>query len=149
MTTKESVEQFLNSKCIAIIGVSSNSKTYSRMVYDAFCERGYNVLAVNPKLTEINGAKCYPNISSLPDTVDAIIIIIKGEKAKDILNDAINKGVKNIWMHFGCSLKNPETITMGKNISLISGECALLWLQPVKGFHKFHRFFRDLFSKEN
>lgn len=149
MTKKESVEQFLNSKYIAIIGVSSDPKKYSRMVYNAFCEKGYNVLAVNPKLTEINGDKCYPTISSLPDTVDAVIIIIKGEKAKDILNDAINKGVKNIWMHFGCSLKNSEAITMGKDISLISGECAFMWLQPVEGFHKFHRFLRSLFSREH
>jgi uncharacterized protein len=119
------------------------------MVYDAFCERGYNVLAVNPKLTEINGGKSYPTISSLPDAVDAVIIIVKGEKAKDILNDAINKGVKNIWLHQGCDLKKPEIITMGKNINLISGECAFMWLQPVKGFHKFHRFLRNLFSREH
>ncbi len=149
MTKKESVEQFLNSKCIAIIGVSSDPKKYSRMVYNAFCEKGYNVLAVNPKLIEINGAKCYPTISSLPEAVDAVIIIIKGEKAKDILNDSINKGVKNIWLHQGCNLKNPETITMGKNINLILGECAFMWLQPVEGFHKFHRFLRNLFSREH
>lgn len=149
MTKKESVEQFLNSKCIAIIGVSSDPKKYSRMVYIAFCEKGYNVLAVNPKLTEINGGKCYPTISSLPDAVDAVIIIIKGEKAKDILNDAINKGVKNIWLHQGCDLKKPEAITIGKNINLISGECAFMWLQPVEGIHKFHRFLRGLFSREH
>jgi predicted CoA-binding protein len=146
MTKKESVEQFLNFKCIAIIGVSSDPKKYSRMVYSAFCEKGYNALAVNPKLTEIDGAKCYPTISSLPDTVDAVIIIIKGEKAKDILNETINKGVKNIWLHQGCDLKKPEVITMGKDINLISGECAFMWLQPVEGFHKFHRFVRSLFS---
>jgi len=149
MTKKESISQLLKSKHIAIAGVSSDHKKYSRMIYEAFLDKGYKTSAVNPKLTEINGNICYHSITELPDDVDALVIIMRGDKAADILKEGIKKGTKNIWLHQGCTLKNLESFTEDKGINLINGECAFMWLEPVEGFHKFHRFIKHPFTSYN
>lgn len=147
MTKRESINQFLNHKNIAIVGVSSDPKKYSRMVYNAFLTNGYNVAAVNPKIRDINGTPCYASLKELPNEVDSVIIIVKGEKARDILDEAISKGIKNIWLHQGCTLKDEQISANQKDINIIKGECSFMWLEPVEGFHKFHKFFKYLFSK--
>ena len=119
------------------------------MIYDAFLAKGHKTSPMNPKLAEIKGAICYPSISELPDDNDALIIILKGDKASDVLKEGINKGIRNIWLHQGCTLNNVESFKIDMGINLIIGECALMWLEPVEGFHKFHRFLKYLFSKHN
>lgn len=147
MKKKEKINEFFNSKCFAISGVSRDKTKFGNMVYKAFADHSLNVLPINPNIETIDGAKVFSSIEYLPSEVDAIVILNNKNRSQEIINQAIAKGIKNIWIQqksepagFKVSSEN-----MGNNI--IMGECIFMWLEPVQGFHKFHRFLKTLFSK--
>ena len=46
----DDIRDFLARRRIAIVGVSHEPKEFSRMVYRAFQDRGYDVVSVNPNV---------------------------------------------------------------------------------------------------
>jgi predicted CoA-binding protein len=65
-TLKESAEQFLQLKSIAVAGVSSTKKDAANYIYEKLKKTGYQVYAINPNATEIDGDPCYPDLTSVP-----------------------------------------------------------------------------------
>jgi len=71
-TIKEAAEDFLANKRIAVTGVSRDPKTHgANFVYRRLRERGYEVFAVNPNATEVEGDKAYDSLTAIPGGVDA------------------------------------------------------------------------------
>lgn len=147
MSKREKITEFFNSKCFAISGVSRDKNKFGRMVYQAFNDHGKTALPINPSIENIDGKKVYASIEDLPMEVDAVVILNNKNKSQEIINRAMAKGIKNIWIQQKSEPLgfNPTLTGVGQNI--ITGECILMWLEPVKGFHKFHRFIKTFFSK--
>jgi len=140
------IEEFFQSKAIAIVGVSREKSSYSRILLTAFQERGYQVYIVNPNADEIDCVKCYSSISELPDEVEAVYILKRKELALDLAREAAIKGIKKIWIHIKCDSPDIKEISKEFGVSIIAGECFFMWAEPVKGVHKFHRFIREIFA---
>ena len=84
MITLKSIEDFLANHEVAVIGASDNKKKFGNIVLNKLKDNGYTVYPINPRLTEIDGIKCYPNIESLPETVKAAVFITKPEISEKI-----------------------------------------------------------------
>lgn len=147
MNKKEKISTFLESKSFAIIGVSRDEKKFGRMVYQSFIDRGISVFPVNPNIDSINGAKVYSSINELPVEVDAVVILNNRNKSQEIIDQAIGKGIKNIWIQQKSDPVGFSISEIDPSFNIITNECIYMWLNPVKGFHKFHRFVKFLFSK--
>ncbi len=63
--TQDQMSSFLQSKSIAIAGVSRNPKKFGRIIYDELKKKGYNVIPINPTAEDIDGQKCYNNLRVL------------------------------------------------------------------------------------
>ena len=48
MASKQAIDSFLSCRRIAVVGVSRDPKDFSRAVFRAFVERGYDAVPVNP-----------------------------------------------------------------------------------------------------
>ncbi len=140
------IKNFLSSKSVALIGVSREKQSYSRMLLKAFIDKGFEVFPVNPNETEIDELKCYQSITQLPDSIDAAYIIRRKEVAVDLARELANKGIKKIWIHVKCDAPNIKELCKEFGVTVIAGECFFMWAEPVKGVHAFHRFFRNIFS---
>jgi predicted CoA-binding protein len=66
------VQDFLAQKKIAVVGVSDQRETGCNLAYKKFKENGYQVYAVNPRITFYDGATCYPDLKSIPEKPDAV-----------------------------------------------------------------------------
>ena len=71
----ELVKDFLAQKKIAVVGVSDKRETGCNAGYKRFKEAGYEVYAVNPRITTFDGAPCYPDLKSIPERPDAVFIL--------------------------------------------------------------------------
>ena len=69
------VQDFLAQKKIAVVGVSDKRDTGCNMAYKKFKDAGYQVYAVNPRITTYEGAPCYPDLKSMPEKPDAVFIL--------------------------------------------------------------------------
>ena len=57
-------EMLQKSKTIAVVGMSDKSTRASHHIGKYLAEKGYHVLPVNPVLTSIDGAPCYPDLDA-------------------------------------------------------------------------------------
>ena len=55
MASKQAIDSFLSCRRIAVVGVSRDPKDFSRAVFRAFVERGYDAVPVNAAGGEVEG----------------------------------------------------------------------------------------------
>jgi predicted CoA-binding protein len=146
MFTQQDIKNFLAVKTVAVAGISRDEKKFSRLLLKKLVSEGFTVLPVNPNAQKIDTLQCYSSVADLPADVSQLIVVTNKKESRQVIQQAIDKGIKKIWVQQGS--ETPEILAMAKNNShdLITGECLFMWLGPVTGFHGFHRFMRKVFS---
>ena len=99
-------EQLRNSKTIAVVGLSDNPARDSHRVSSYMQSQGYRIIPVNPMIEETLGEKSYPDLKSVPEPIDMVDIFRRSELVPPVVDEAIDVGVKYIWMQDG--VINPE-----------------------------------------
>lgn len=105
------VEDFLAQKKIAVVGVSDQRETGCNLAYRTFKERGYVVSAVNPRMTEFEGAPCYPDLTSIPEKPDAVFILTNPNITEAVVQECVDLGINHVWMH--CMMGTKPGLTPG------------------------------------
>jgi predicted CoA-binding protein len=141
-----SIQEFITGKRIAIVGASrTNSKNkFGNMAATELKRRGYEVYLVHPQAASINGEAAYPSLSALTGRVDGVLVSVSATRGADVLREAAAVGIRNVWVQQGG--ESPELIKLGEELklNLVTSKCILMYAQPVRGPHKFHRFFARL-----
>ena len=99
-------EQLRNSKTIAVVGLSDNPARDSHRVSLYMQSQGYRIIPVNPMIAEALGEKSYPDLKSVPEPIDMVDVFRRSELVAPVVDEAIEVGVKYIWMQDG--VINPE-----------------------------------------
>ncbi len=66
----ELVTDFLRGRRIAVVGVSRGTGSAANPVFRKLRDSGYEVYPVNPNASEVEGAKCFANLESVPGRLD-------------------------------------------------------------------------------
>ena len=140
----QAVQEFVEGKRIALVGVSRSGKKFGNTIYTELKDRGYQVFIVHPEAKEIDGEPCYPNLSALQGRVDGVLICLPPSKAGEALSEAAQAGIKKIWLQQG--VDSPEVAALARELGVtpITGKCILMYAQPVRSFHAWHRAFARL-----
>src|SRR5499433_1455228 len=141
---KDAAAEFLADKRIAVTGVSRTPKTHgSNNVYRRLRERGYEVFAVNPNTAQVEGDRSYPDLASIPDGVEAVVIGTRPEIAEDTMRECAELGIKHVWMHRGpgAGSVSDAATSCGRahGISVIDGGCPLMFAPTADLGHKIMR----------
>jgi len=107
----------LESKVIAIVGLSDKPDRASNRVAAYLKKQGYKVIPVNPVKKEILGDKCYPTLTDIPEPVDIVDIFRKVDAIPAIVDAAIDISAKAVWMQLG--LAHHESAEKARQASLI------------------------------
>jgi hypothetical protein len=147
------VKDFLAQKKIAVVGVSDKRETGCNLAYRKFKENGYQVSAVNPRISTYDGAPCYPDLKSIPEKPDAVFILARPEVTDMIVQQCVDLGIQRVWMHCLLGTKpglaasmtsvSPKAVQMCEEhgISVIPGTCPNQYLKPDFG----HALMRVMF----
>lgn len=148
------VRDFLVQKKIAVVGVSDKRDTGCNLSYKKFKENGYQVYAVNPRISKYEGDACYPDLKSIPEKVDAVFILANPSVTEKIVSQCVELGIKHVWMHCMMGTKpglaagmtsvsqNAVEICKANGIAVIPGSCPNQFLQPDFG----HGMMRGLWN---
>lgn len=147
MVTKNQIDNFLAKKNFAIIGVSRNPKKFGNAVYSELRAKNYNVYIVNPNLDRYESSVCYPDLMSLPEKPEALIVSVNKSKSLGIVKDAHSSGINDIWLLQMSETKEAVDYCEQNNINVIYKQCIMMFLEPVESIHKFHRFFKKIFGR--
>lgn len=146
MTTQSSVEQFLSEHTLAVAGASRSGKKFGNSVVRELTKKGYELFLVHPEADEIEGLKCYPDLSELPERVGGLVLVVPPEQTEKIVRQAAAAGIRKMWMQQGSESAEAVKFCKDSGINAIHGECILMFAQPA-GIHKFHRWFWGLIGK--
>ncbi len=90
-----------NCRTIAVVGLSSNPARPSFGVASYMQAQGYRVIPVNPNETTVLGEPAAPSLAAVPGAIDLVNIFRKSEEVLPIVEEAIARGAKAIWMQEG------------------------------------------------
>ena len=88
-------------RIIAVVGASANPSRPSHQVASYMKASGYRMIPVNPNEQVIIGEQVYPSLMAIPEPVDLVDIFRKSEDVLPIVEEAIRKGAKAVWMQEG------------------------------------------------
>ena len=143
-TIQEAASEFLDQRRIAVTGVSRQAGDHgSNTVFKRLRERGYQVFAVNPNADEVEGARSYHDLKSIPGGVEAVVIATAPDKAEGTMRECAELGIKHVWMHrlYGQGSVSADAAAYGREhgITVIEGGCPLMFGAAADFDHKVMR----------
>ncbi len=91
----------LNLKKWAVVGANDDPQKFGNKIYKKLKEKGYSVYPVNPNYEFIEGDKCYPDLSSLPEKPEVVEMVVSPKFGKNVLKEAAELGIENVWLQPG------------------------------------------------
>ena len=110
-------------KVVAVVGLSDNRMRPSNRVGKFLKARGYTVIPVNPGYGTVLGLKSYKSLLDIPDDVDIVDIFRKPEAVGPIVDEAIKKGVKVVWMQEGVINEEAARRAREAGITVVMDRC--------------------------
>jgi len=142
------IEEFLQRKRFAAIGVSRHPKDFSRSLFAEFRRRGYDVIPVNPAVAEIDGVPCVARVQDISPPVEAALLLTPAAVSGEVADECIQAGVRQVWMYraAGSGAVNMHAVVACElnGINVIAGECPFMFLPHTALFHRIHGFCRKL-----
>lgn len=133
MNEPERIDIFLDAKVYGVVGASADRHKYGNKVLRCYLQNGYQAIPVNPKEKEIEGVPCVATVLDLPEEVTSISIITPPSVTEKVVDLAIQKGIRNIWMQPGAESSAAVSKCREHNINVIAdGSCLLV----VLGYHE-------------
>lgn len=98
-------EMLRKAQTIAVVGMSDKTWRASHNIGRYLVMQGYRVLPVNPRLKEVLGLKCYPDIESAQAAmkaegsgIDLVDVFRASDKVPPIVEDVIRLGIPYLWL---------------------------------------------------
>lgn len=92
---------FAECRTIAVVGLSSDPMRPSNGVAAFMKSKGYKVIPINSRETEVFGEKSYPNLSAVDEKIDLVDIFRRPDEAGKAVDEGIEIGAKAVWMQEG------------------------------------------------
>jgi predicted CoA-binding protein len=112
-------------RTIAVVGLSAKRYRPSYGVAEYMQRAGYRIIPVNPHEAEVLGEKCYPDVESVPEPIDIVDIFRRSEFVPEIVEAAIRKGAKVIWMQEGVVHEEAARRAREAGLEVVMDRCIL------------------------
>lgn len=113
-------------RTIAVVGLSSNPARPSYGVASYMKAQGNRVIPVNPNETNVLGEPAYPSLAAVPGTIDLVNIFRKSEDVFPIIEEAIARGAKAVWMQEGVINEQAAVRARESGLLVVMDRC---WLK--------------------
>ena len=110
---------------IAVVGLSSKPGRPSLDVAAYLQERGYRIVPVNPRETEVLGERAYPSLRDIPEDlpIDVVDVFRRAEDTPPIALDAVAIGARVLWLQDGIVNEEAYRIATEGGLEVIMGVC--------------------------
>ena len=147
MNMKNEIDQFISHEVIAVVGASRNPRKFGNIVLRKLISRNYHVLPVNPNAAVVESLACFPDFKSLPQKPDGAVFIVPPTQTMLMAKEAVELGVNWIWMQPGSESEEAIRFCINHGVSLIHGDCILMFLDNNAFIHRVHRLIKKISGK--
>lgn len=145
------IEDFLGQKRIAMVGISRDPKSTSVLLLEELRQRGYEVIPVNPNMTEWLGQRCFARVQDINPPVQAALLMTSPKVTDAVVRDCVEAGIRQVWMYRGMGngavSASAVAFCQEHGIDVIPGECPFMFLPGTAGVHRVHGFLHKIFGQ--
>jgi uncharacterized protein len=121
---EDEIKEILSSyKTIAIVGISNKPDRDSYIVAEYLLNQGYKIIPVNPNIDTVLGLKAYPDLISIPEDIEIVDIFRRPEFVDEIVDQAIEKGAKVVWMQLGVINESAAEKARKAGLKVVMNKC--------------------------
>lgn len=145
--SRAAIDEFLSQRSLALVGVSRDGTTgFGNAVRKELLEKGYQLFIVHPEADQIADQPCAHTLAEVAPRVGGVVLVTPPQQTLKLVEEAAACGVRRIWMQQGA--ESPEALELArqKGLSVVSGECILMFAEPTAWFHRAHRWARATFG---
>ncbi len=88
-------------------------------------KHGYRIIPVNPHEESVLGEKAYASVDQVPDPVDVVVIFRRPECVPEVVEEAIRKGSKVVWMQEGVLNDDAARRAREAGLEVVQDRCIL------------------------
>jgi len=111
---------------IAVVGFSSRQARAGYYVPAYLQQQGYRIIPVNPYLEEGLGQKAYPDLKSVPEPVDLVLLFQRSENVPPFVDEAIAISAKAVWMQLGIANEKAAAKARAAGLDVVQNACMLV-----------------------
>jgi predicted CoA-binding protein len=112
-------------KTLAVVGLSSKVMRPSHGVADYMQRHGYRIIPVNPHEESVLGEKCFASVDAVPEPFDVVVIFRRSEFVPEVVDAAIRKGAKVVWMQEGVIHEQAAERARAAGLKVVMDRCIL------------------------
>jgi predicted CoA-binding protein len=123
---EEDIKKILSDvKSVAVVGISPKQDRPSYVVASYLKSQGYRMIPVRPDGEEILGEKVYRRLTDIPEEigVDVVDIFRKSEDVPPVVEEAIQRGAKVVWMQEGVIHKDAAEKAEKAGLKVVMDRC--------------------------
>jgi predicted CoA-binding protein/signal transduction histidine kinase len=114
---------FETAKTVAVVGFSSRPEKPAHSVPVYLQQNGYRIIPVNPNLQEILGEKAYPDLLSIPEPVDVVLVFRPSEEVQPVVEQAIQIKARAVWMQEGITNAHAADLARQAGLDVVMDTC--------------------------
>ena len=137
--TRQAVDDFVGQRTLAVVGVSRGGRKFGNIAYRELRDKGYRLFAVHPQASQIEGDPCYASVGALPEPVGGVLVIVPPAQAERVVREAAAAGIKRVWLQQGSESAEAIRFCTEQGMSVVAGECVLMFAEPARFYHRMHR----------
>ncbi|MFE4141168.1 CoA-binding protein [Peribacillus sp. YIM B13472] len=111
------------SKRIAVVGLSNNPERTSYMVSKAMQESGYEIIPVNPAISEVLGVKAVKVLKDIEGHVDIVNVFRRSEFLPEIAKEFAEIDADTFWAQLGVENEEAYNFLKEKGYTVIMNRC--------------------------
>jgi uncharacterized protein len=110
-------------KRIAVVGLSDNPERTSYMISKAMQDSGYDIIPVNPVVTEVLGVKAVKNLKDIEGHIDIVNVFRRSEFLPEIAQEFDEIDADVFWAQLGVEHEEAYAFLKQKGYTVIMNRC--------------------------
>jgi len=147
MTSKAAVADFVSQRKLAVVGVSRKKMKFGNLAFRELKRKGYKLFPVHPHAEQLEGERCSASLAALPEPVEGLLVIVPPAQAEQVVREAAAAGIRRVWLQQGAGSPAAIRFCEDNGISVVHGECILMFAEPAAWYHRAHRWVWGLLGK--
>ena len=96
--TDDTINQVLNLKTWAIVGLGNNPERAAFGVSKLLQDKGHRIVPVYPRAETVHGEAGYKSLAEIPFQIDVVDCFVNSKLVGKVVDEAIAIGAKAVWL---------------------------------------------------
>jgi predicted CoA-binding protein len=120
---RTTVDRLLALDTWAVVGLSNDTSRAAYGVAAFLQARGKRIVPVHPRAETVHGEQGYARLADIPFDVDVVDLFVRSELAGPVVDEAVDKGAKGVWLQLGVVDEAAAERARGAGLDVVMDRC--------------------------